>query len=48
MESKKNKVLTVGEPMIVFSSRDIDQSLIDSENFTTFPSGAEINVAFGL
>ena len=48
MESKKNKVLTVGEPMIVFSSRDLDQSLIDSEHFTTFPSGAELNVAVGL
>ena len=48
MESIKNKVLTVGEPMIVFSSRDLDQSLVDSEHFTTFPSGAELNVAVGL
>lgn len=44
----KNKVLTIGEPMVVFSSNEMDKSLLDSNNFTTFASGAELNVATGL
>ncbi|KRK48381.1 sugar kinase [Secundilactobacillus kimchicus] len=40
--------LTIGEPMAVFASEDVDQSLVDAKKFSKFAAGAELNVAIGV
>ncbi|ABJ63491.1 sugar kinase [Levilactobacillus brevis] len=40
--------LTLGEPMVVFATDDLDQSLIAATHFTKFLAGAELNVAVGI
>lgn len=42
------KVLTIGEPLLVFKSQDIDKSLQDAENYKKYFAGAELNVCVGL
>ncbi len=39
---------TIGEPMAVFASEDVDQSLVDAKKFSKFAAGAELNVAIGV
>lgn len=40
--------LTIGEPMAVFASSNIDKNLEDATDFTKFVAGAELNVAIGI
>lgn len=40
--------LTIGEPLIVFSSEDLNARLMDSKHFTKYLAGAELNVAVGV
>lgn len=40
--------LTIGEPMAVFASEDVDETLTDAKQFTKFAAGAELNVAIGV
>ncbi|HBF74776.1 MAG TPA: 2-dehydro-3-deoxygluconokinase [Lactobacillus sp.] len=40
--------LTIGEPMAVFASTDVDQTLVDAKKFEKFVAGAELNVAIGV
>lgn len=42
------KVLTIGEPLVVFASMDLDKSLSQAQHFTKYIAGAELNVAIGL
>lgn len=42
------ELLTIGEPMVVFASTDVDKSLVDATNFEKFVAGAELNVAIGV
>ncbi|WP_125763093.1 sugar kinase [Companilactobacillus hulinensis] len=40
--------LTIGEPLIVFSSEDLNAGLMDAKHFTKYLAGAELNVAVGV
>jgi len=40
--------LTIGEPMAVFASENIDKSLSESCDFKKYTAGAELNVAVGV
>lgn len=40
--------LTIGEPMTLFGSEEIDKSLVETEHFKKFLAGAEVNVAVGV
>lgn len=42
------KFLTIGEPLVVFSSEDMNASLSNARNFTKHLAGAELNVAIGI
>jgi 2-dehydro-3-deoxygluconokinase len=42
------KFLTIGEPLVVFSSEDLNASLSNARNFTKHLAGAELNVAIGM
>jgi 2-dehydro-3-deoxygluconokinase len=42
------KFLTLGEPLSVFSSEDLNASLADAKHYTRFLAGAELNVAVGI
>lgn len=39
---------TIGEPLVVFASQDVDTDLVDAVNFKKFVAGAELNVAIGI
>lgn len=41
------ELLTIGEPLVVFASKDPDVSLDDAKNFRKYVAGAELNVAIG-
>ena len=43
-----NELLTVGEPMAVFASQDMNVTLSKALNFKKFSAGAELNVATGV
>ncbi len=40
--------LTVGEPIALFGSEEVDKSLKDARHFQKFLAGAEVNVAVGV
>ncbi|AYE37258.1 sugar kinase [Companilactobacillus zhachilii] len=40
--------LTIGEPLIVFSSEDLNAELMDAKHFKKYLAGAELNVAVGV
>ena len=40
--------LTIGEPLVVLASQDVDVSLEQAQHFTKYVAGAELNVAIGL
>ena len=40
--------LTIGEPLVVLASKDVDKSLEESTEFGKFLAGAELNVAVGI
>lgn len=42
------RFLTLGEPLVVFSSDEKDVSLTDTKHFTKYLAGAELNVAVGV
>ncbi|GAB6093228.1 sugar kinase [Furfurilactobacillus curtus] len=43
-----SEFLTIGEPMAVFASEDVDKSLVEAHNFGKYAAGAELNVAIGV
>lgn len=43
-----SKFLTIGEPIALFGSDEIDKSLEDAQKFTKYLAGAEVNVAIGV
>ncbi|WP_311319200.1 hypothetical protein [Lentilactobacillus hilgardii] len=43
-----SKFLTIGEPLALFTSSDLDASLTDATHFQKFSAGAELNVAVGV
>lgn len=43
-----NELLTVGEPLAVYASQDVNQPLSAAHNFQKFSAGAELNVATGV
>lgn len=43
-----SKILTLGEPLVVFASENQDQDLVSSDTFKKYLAGAELNVAIGL
>ncbi|MCT3091796.1 sugar kinase [Lactococcus lactis] len=43
-----SEFLTIGEPLAVFASSDLDASLSEATHFQKFLAGAELNVAIGL
>lgn len=42
-----SELLTLGEPIVTFMSKDLDQGLVDSINYYKFLGGAELNVLIG-
>lgn len=42
------EVLTIGEPLALFASNDLNQSIENSIDFTKYLAGAEVNVAIGV
>lgn len=40
--------LTIGEPLVVFASENMDASLTDATDFKKYLAGAELNVAIGV
>lgn len=42
------KFVTIGEPLVVYASDEIDVPLNVATHFTRFPAGAELNVTIGL
>jgi len=42
------KFLTIGEPLVVLASQEVDVSLDKVENFKKYLAGAELNVAVGV
>ncbi|KRM36276.1 2-dehydro-3-deoxygluconokinase [Agrilactobacillus composti DSM 18527 = JCM 14202] len=45
---KMAEFLTIGEPISLFASEDVDASLKDAVHFHKFLAGAEVNVAVGV
>lgn len=43
-----SKFLTIGEPLVVFASQNLNENLENSLNFKKFSAGAELNVAIGV
>ncbi|MGM0216311.1 2-dehydro-3-deoxygluconokinase [Enterococcus sp. AZ109] len=43
-----SEFLTIGEPIALFGSTEVDKSLKDAANFQKFLAGAEVNVAVGV
>ncbi|WP_125566516.1 sugar kinase [Companilactobacillus insicii] len=43
-----SEVITIGEPLVIFASKDSDASLTDAVNFQKLMGGAELNVAIGV
>ncbi|APX71803.1 sugar kinase [Companilactobacillus allii] len=43
-----SEVITIGEPLVIFASKDSDVPLIDAVNFQKLMGGAELNVAIGV
>lgn len=43
-----SEFLTIGEPIALFASEDVDKSLKDAVHFHKFLAGAEVNVAVGV
>ncbi|GCF95009.1 2-keto-3-deoxygluconate kinase [Enterococcus florum] len=43
-----SEFLTIGEPIALFGSKDVDKSLKDAVHFQKFLAGAEVNVAVGV
>lgn len=43
-----NELLTLGEPMAVYASQDVNRPLSAARNFQKFSAGAELNVATGV
>ncbi|WP_125608146.1 sugar kinase [Lapidilactobacillus bayanensis] len=43
-----NKFVTIGEPLVVYASDDVDVPLNEATHFTRYPAGAELNVTIGL
>lgn len=43
-----SKFLTIGEPIALFGSDEIDKSLVEAKKFTKYLAGAEVNVAVGV
>jgi len=41
------ELITIGEPIVTFGSRDLNQGLVDSINWFKFLGGAELNVMIG-
>ncbi len=42
-----SELLTIGEPITLFASTDLDKSLTDAEHFRKYLAGAEVNVSVG-
>lgn len=42
------EVLTIGEPLALFASNDLNKSIANSSSFTKYLAGAEVNVAIGV
>lgn len=42
------EILTIGEPLVLFASTDLNKKLKDAEHFSKYLAGAETNVAIGL
>ncbi|WP_271399692.1 sugar kinase [Staphylococcus nepalensis] len=40
--------LTIGEPIALFGSDEVDKSLVEAQKFTKYLAGAEVNVAVGV
>ena len=43
-----SEFLTIGEPITLFGSEEVDKSLVESKYFQKFLAGAEVNVAVGV
>ena len=43
-----SEFLTIGEPIALFGSEEVDKSLKDALHFQKFLAGAEVNVAVGV
>lgn len=43
-----SEFLTIGEPIALFASEEVDKSLKDAQHFQKFLAGAEVNVAVGV
>lgn len=43
-----SEFLTIGEPIALFGSEEVDRSLKDAEHFQKFLAGAEVNVTVGV
>ncbi|WP_368251943.1 sugar kinase, partial [Enterococcus sp. 2201sp1_2201st1_B8_2201SCRN_220225] len=43
-----SEFLTIGEPIALFGSEEVDKSLKDARHFQKFLAGAEVNVAVGV
>lgn len=43
-----SEFLTIGEPIGLFASQDVDQSLADATHFEKYLAGAEVNVSIGF
>lgn len=43
-----SEVITIGEPLVTFASKDADKTLSDAINFHKILGGAELNVAIGV
>ena len=43
-----SEFLTIGEPIALFGSEEVDKSLKDACHFQKFLAGAEVNVAVGV
>ena len=47
-ELKMSEFLTIGEPIALFGSEEVDKSLKDARHFQKFLAGAEVNVTVGV
>lgn len=43
-----SEFITMGEPLVIFASTQLDASLTDADNFNKSMGGAELNVAIGI
>ena len=43
-----SEFLTIGEPLVVFCSTDVDKTISDSVHFNKVFGGAELNVSVGV